>query len=396
MSARPYGSGSLIIRTDKQGREVWYGKWRSDGRQVMRKIGPKRPPSGRADDGLTRKQAEAELRCVIAEETKTLPLPGRRVTLAEAGRLYLAHVEAKGRKTSTVSGLESTLRLHITPVLGTRWLDAIGHEDIADPVCTLQAGGLSPKSIRNYVGALSALFNYAMNPRQGWATANPCVGAELPAVPESDEIRFLRLEEVDALVRHAIPGPYQQLDRALYRTAAMTGLRAGEIVALRLRDVDWTASRIRVRRNYVLGEFGTPKSKRSTRSVPMADQVAGERERLIQSTGAKADDALVFPDPFTGEPLKKNANLRRMRLALKAAGLDTSHRFHDLRHTFGTHMAAHGVPMRTLQEMMGHRDITTTQRYADYAPSAGEAEMVAGAFARSEVSDPRAEVVAPR
>jgi integrase len=77
-----------------------------------------------------------------------------------------------------------------------------------------------------------------------------------------------------------------------------------------------------VRRNYVLGEFGTPKSKRSTRSVPMADEVAGELERLIQSTGAKADDALVFPDPHTGEPLKKNANLRRLRKALKPAGLD--------------------------------------------------------------------------
>jgi hypothetical protein len=59
-----------------------------------------------------------------------------------------------------------------------------------------------------------------------------------------------------------------------------------------------------------------------------------------------------------------------------------THRFHDLRHTFGTRMAAAGVPMRTLQEWMGHRDLATTQIYADYAPSAHEAEMVAVAFAR--------------
>ena len=58
-----------------------------------------------------------------------------------------------------------------------------------------------------------------------------------------------------------------------------------------------------------------------------------------------------------------------MRKALKAAKLDESHRFHDLRHTFGTRMAAAGVPMRTLQEWMGHRDLATTQLYADYAPS---------------------------
>jgi hypothetical protein len=64
-----------------------------------------------------------------------------------------------------------------------------------------------------------------------------------------------------------------------------------------------------------------------------------------------------------------------------SAGLDAAHRFHDLRHTFGTRMAAAGVAMRTLQEWMGHRDIATTQRYADYAPNVREAELVARAFA---------------
>jgi integrase len=71
-----------------------------------------------------------------------------------------------------------------------------------------------------------------------------------------------------------------------------------------------------------------------------------------------------------------------MRAALKAAKLDDTHRFHDLRHTFGTRMAAGNVPMRTVQEWMGHRDLATTQIYADYAPSAREAEMVAAAFGR--------------
>ena len=139
-----------------------------------------------------------------------------------------------------------------------------------------------------------------------------------------------------------------------------------------------------MRSNYVLGEFGTPKSKRSTRSVPMADEVAGELERYFQVSGEPADDALVLPDPHTGEPLDKAAVLRRMRKALGAAGLDTAHRFHDLRHTFGTAMAAAGVPMRTLQEWMGHRDIDTTQRYADYAPRTRDAELVAAAFSRDD------------
>jgi integrase len=147
--------------------------------------------------------------------------------------------------------------------------------------------------------------------------------------------------------------------------------------------VDWTNSKIRVRQNYVRGEFGTPKSKRSTRSVPMAADVGGELDRLFQWSRWQGDDDLVFAHPATGGPLTKANVTRRMRAALKAAGLDVGHRFHDLRHTFGTRMAAAGVPMRTLQEWLGHRDLATTQIYADYAPSSREAEMIAAAFVRA-------------
>ncbi len=296
---------------------------------------------------------------------------------------YLAHSERRGRKPSTLRNVESEVRVHIAPFFGTRSLDAIRPEDVLDFVAVLEDGELSPKSIRNVIGTLSALFNFAKAPQRRWATRNPCEGVELPAVTERVEIRFLTLEEVDALVEHARPGMFEAIDRAMYRTAAMTGLRQGELIALRWRDVDWPSSRIRVRQNYVLGEFGTPKSKRSTRSVPMTDEVGGELERLFRASRCQTDDDLVFAHPHTGEPLYKPGVLRRMRKAMTAAGLDESHRFHDLRHTFGTRMAAAGVPMRTLQEWMGHRDLATTQRYADYAPSAHEAALVAGAFRRA-------------
>ena len=185
----------------------------------------------------------------------------------------------------------------------------------------------------------------------------------------------------------------------MYLTAAMTGLRVGELIALRWRDVDFVAGRVRVRRNYVLGEFGTPKSRRSSRSVPLDDSLAGELDRLARAAAreqAEPDpDALVFPSPHNGEPLSKGQILSRYRRALKAARLDTTHRFHDLRHAFGTLAAAQGVPMRLLQEWMGHRDIATTQRDADYAPSAHEAAFIGAMFAqrRREVVEPSREVV---
>ena len=71
--------------------------------------------------------------------------------------------------------------------------------------------------------------------------------------------------------------------------------------------------------------------------------------------------------------------LKRFKAALKRAGVREV-RFHDLRHTFGTRMAAAGVPMRMLQEWMGHRDFKTTLIYADYSPAANEADLVNAAF----------------
>jgi integrase len=127
----------------------------------------------------------------------------------------------------------------------------------------------------------------------------------------------------------------------------------------------------------------------------MAAEVGGELERLFKQSRFQGDDDLVFADPRTGGPLSKAANNRRFRKALKAARLDITHRIHDLRHTFGTRMAAVGTPMRTLQEWMGHRDIATTQRYADYAPSTREAELIAAAFGGDEPSALMATRVAP-
>lgn len=162
----------------------------------------------------------------------------------------------------------------------------------------------------------------------------------------------------------------------------MTGLRQGELIGLRWRDIDWSSARVRVRRSYVRGEYGTPKSRRSSRSVPLADVVAGELDRHFQTSAYQADDDLVFCHPDTGGPLDRSRVLKRFKAAAARAGLRPM-RFHDLRHTFGTRMAAAGVPLRTIQEWMGHRDFKTTLIYADYQPAAEEAALVERAFSRA-------------
>lgn len=375
---RPYGSGSLYERNG-----VWVGHWRSNGRQVKRKLGDVRAPGSKA--GLTKVQAERELARRISE-TVVKANVGERLSVAEVSTRYRASAARKGRKRSTIMDIESHTRVHLEPYFGDRAMDSIEPEDVNDLMSVLE-GYLAAKTVRNVIGTLSALFNYARQPRNRWATVNPCQGLELPAGERSQEIRFLTLEEVDAAVRHARKGTFQAIDRALYRTAAMTGLRKGELLALRWMDVDWTAAKVRVRQNYVRGEFGTPKSKRSVRFVPMADEVAGELHRLWAGSKFQGQKDLVFAHPVSGDPLPKANVTRRFKKALEAAGVAEDHVFHDLRHTFGTRAAAAGVPMRTLQEWMGHRDLTTTQIYADYSPSSREAEMIAAAFAREVTSE---------
>ena len=121
------------------------------------------------------------------------------------------------------------------------------------------------------------------------------------------------------------------VERVLYLTAAMTGMRQGELLALRWMDVDWIAHRVRVRRNFVRGKFGTPKSKRSSRSIPLADDVARELELLFQTSSYQADEDLVFAHPHTGRPIDRSLLLKRFKAALTRAGVREI-RFHDLRH----------------------------------------------------------------
>ena len=185
--------------------------------------------------------------------------------------------------------------------------------------------------------------------------------------------------------------------RVLYLTAAMTGLRQGELLALRWRDIDWTAARVRVRRNWVRGEYGTPKSRRRADRCPWPIALPASWTAIARPPSFTGDDDLVFPHPIVGTPLDRSRVLRRFKAAVKVAGVGQFEevkkpsgkterkpltRFHDLRHTFGTRMAGAGVPMRTLQEWMGHREIKTTLIYADYAPSEHEAAWVEQAFAK--------------
>ncbi|MDP9346375.1 MAG: site-specific integrase [Actinomycetota bacterium] len=382
---RSYGTGSMFITRRADGTRVYIGKFRAaNGQQVKRRIGPVRTPH--QPDGLTKAQAEARLRDLIATVQAATPVEHAR-TLEAAADAWLTHLEATGTKASSVRAYRAALDKWFLPTLKTRSLDRIAEADVEHAMRQMRAAGLADKTVRNYVGVLRALFNYAADKRRRWTRRNPVTDVELPKIPTYTEIRYLTPTEVWALVDAARPGEFETLDRAMYLTAAMTGLRIGELQALDWRSVDFVHARIRVRRTWdrKAKTFTTPKSRRSERSVPMPDVVAGALERLFKTHQPDAvepePESLVFGHPVTGEALGHRLMYERLRATLKAAGLDEAFGFHSLRHSYGTALAAQGVPMRTLQEWMGHKDIQTTQRYADYCPNPGERDVVEAAFA---------------
>lgn len=374
---RPRGTGSLFVRRDAAGRETYYGKWRTPvGEQKLRALGLKRQPGSSV--GLTQTQAEAELRRRIEASLTERPL-AERIDVAEAGRRYLTHLEMLGRKPGTLADYESYLRVHLVPFFGGRSLDAIRERDVDAFIAAKLAAGKARKSLLNWLGLLHAIFAFAE--RRGWARTNPVARVDKPRGGRSDaDVRFLDAEELEALLRAVPDDRLGALERVLYLTAATTGLRRGELLALRWRDIDWAAGLIRVRRSYTRGQFGTPKTRRSSRAVPMADRLARALEHHFQRSAWQHDDDLVFCHPLTGGVYDPAKLRKRFTTTAQAAGLRPV-RFHDLRHTFGTRMAAAGAPLRAIQEWMGHSDYKTTSLYADYAPDASQgAAWAARAF----------------
>ena len=364
-------SGHVFRAARKRG-DVWYAKYRlSDGRQVQRRIGPAWSERGRPAAGyFTKRTAENWLRDVLDQARRgTLPgLVRTGATIADAAAEYLRYIEHdRERKPSTTKGYRWIVNAQILPALGDVRVEDLTTERVE--AWLAQMGG-KPSSRRKALVLLHGIYKRAR--KVYGLTSNPVADVEKPPLQPSGDIQVFSPEEVWALVRATA----SEQDAAIFLTAAFTGLRMGELIALRWRDVDFAGSLMRVRASYAAGALTAPKSGK-VRSVPLAPDVAQALARLAQREWFTGEDDLVFPGEV-GEFLDGSALRRRYKEALARAGL-RSLRFHDLRHTFGTRMIAK-ADIRRVQEWMGHADIQTTMRYLHYAPREEDARLVAEAF----------------
>lgn len=387
---RAHGTGSIWMER-RTGYEVWIGQVRIDGKQYQRTLGRRR--SNGAKDGLTRAMAERALRDVraaIEDEVadEAVQVAAQKVRLSVVAEEHFIDLETMdGRKPWTVADYRQMLKTHLLPYFGDAPLDEITTDrveafirhQLTEGSLRKEGAGLNSSTVANHVNVLGAIFRSAM--RRGLVESNPVADAKKPRVAKTDkDLRFLTLEEVEALMRAVPDSSLGRTDAAIYLTAAMTGLRRGEIVALRWRDVDWVAGKIRVLGSRRRGLTSGPKSETSKRAVPMATRIAAELDRHFKRSSFTGDDDLVFGNPETGRHLDPDALSSRFRDARDRAGLRKV-RFHDLRHTFGTLMAASGADVLKIKHWMGHADIQTTMIYMHYAPTPDESAMVDRAFA---------------
>jgi integrase len=380
---RPIGRPTgYVWREELKRGPAWYAKYRTpSGRQVKKKLGPAWSGRGRPPAGyFTKRLAEDWLHDTL-EEARFATAPGiawSGATFADAAAEYLRFAEQdRGCKPTTIRNYRNAINVHLLPVFGSLALEEVTVREIerwrAGMSSARQARALSNKTKNNLLVLMHAIFRRAV--KLYGLPVNPVANVDRFRVRTSGDIQVFSPEEVWALVRAAA----SEVDAAIFLTAAFTGLRRGEVLALRWRDVDFAGSTIRVRASYAAGRLTTPKSGK-VRAVPMAPDVATALARLGTRERFTGEDDFVFAGA-AGLPLDGDALSSRYRKALETGGLRNL-RFHDLRHTFGTRMIAK-ADIRRVQEWMGHADIQTTMKYLHYAPREEDAELVAQAFARA-------------
>jgi integrase len=375
MQAKGYLHGSVRLSTEHKGNPrahpVWLLRYRlpsgKDSRKTLGKAWLKksRPPA----NFMTKAQAEAAAQRFLDEHASSLPDDRR--TLRRALDDFIAHSERerKLRASTTAEYRRIANWLCDRPwrgelTWGSRPLDTFGGEDLIAVRAELVDAGRNASTVNHVRRVIRGAFGArASSPALAWEWMSASVESE-------GKLRFYDPAQLMRLKAHA----HSPLDAAIYTLAAEAGPRLSEISGLKVRNVDFANAIVRFEDGYTRRGGHAGNKGRRVRSVPMSANV---RAVLLPYCQARPGDALVFEhEAKPGEPICGISLYRRFVSAAKRAGLPVL-RFHDLRHSFGT-QAIRVFNIYEVQRMMGHRHITTTERYLHYAPDPDAAAKLSG------------------
>jgi integrase len=352
----------------------------SDG--IKRYIACYRDPEGRQRSAGTFSSKRAAERAGNREEQRVLAGSWRDHSLGEVRfRQYVENewLPSKHIEPTTKAAYQSNLDKHFYPFFGRKQLHQITPGLVQDWVTQAAAGGLSARSIRKYHTMLHSIFARAV--RDGLIVANPCAHTELPKVITS-KTPTLTPEEFDVLIA-AIPDRH----RLMVETAIETGMRWGELIALKPRHVDFLRRTVTVadtimevsKRHSPTGERYVakpyPKDNQPRTfgvSQDWLDQVADH----IGTRGIGRDDLLFATK--AGTPISRNTFRTRIwQPAVKASGITFSVRMHDLRHAHASWLLAGGSDLASVMDRLGHAHIQTTEKYLHAPADADQKNLTA-------------------
>lgn len=312
----------------------------------------KSPVTSKSGSKFWGEQREAEI--LRRGPVPTLPEKKSVPTLKEFEPKFMSYSETNN-KPSTVCAKKVALRVHLLPYFGDMALDRITPAEIEPFKALKLKEGQKPKSINNHLTILRKLLNLAAE----WGVVGHAPRVK-PLRVDAQAVNFLTFEE-EARFLAATPAEWQPM----VFVALKTGLRVGELLALKWEDVDLVSCRIVVRRTLWQDQEGSPKGGRN-REVPLSDGALSVLKAHQAATRLKSP--YVFCDAM-GKRLTHNQVTPLVPRICTKAGLPKRLTFHDLRHTFASHLVMRGVTLRAVQELLGHAGISMTLRYAHLSPN---------------------------
>ena len=330
----------MSVRRRKDGRwRVDISVMRNGVRERIKKAAPTREAALKLERELRAKVERGEVACERA------PL------FREWSKEFLEVYATNNNKPSEQRAKLQILRDHLDPFFGDMRLDRVGVAEIERfKRAQLVEGKASAKSVNNRLTVLRRLLVVAHDwgklgaiPRVQWLKTPPRT------------FRFLSFDEAARLVEAAAPEW-----RGMILVALRTGLRHGELLALRWENVDLVTGRIFVRTNVWRGVEGSPKGGRE-REVPLSNEAL----QALRALPSRFRSAYVFGP---GMPrLTAGETKWPLWTACKKAGVERSG-WHVLRHTFASHLVMRGVVVKAVQELLGHATLEMTMRYAHLSP----------------------------
>jgi len=422
-------SGSLIPTTTRTGIPTYRAKWRdSTGTQCAPTIGRAwlvrdgdewKPRPGRVKPGyFDEARAYVRMAELIAEHERTLngePLEALvpvTVLIQDLADAYLAYLALGGRaKPSTLRDHGTVLAMpserkrgsdersaRIMRRFGGREAISISAAEFAAFFDALAVEGLAPRTVNKYREILHAMYEFGKRPGTFGFTHNPVTETEKQRTDGARRVETFTVDELERIAdvarrglhHHRPEGKYgravlqewrrrNQQDAAIFLFAAFTGLRRGELLALRWRNVDLDSHLIVVDAAVSAGQISTTKSRR-IRTVPLTDAACRQLEIIKSRRRWCGHDDFVFCGA-AGDFIDGTMLSKRFRRAQEEANIRVR-RFHDLRHTFGT-TAVRKFELPKVKEWMGHANLTTTQRYLHSRPRPDDANNLGDAFESS-------------